>query len=571
MKPIFVIHVLALIAAIHNGTALAQAVRSDASSANAQSAMVAAAQQGLSDGAARCDALLHGGAEVARKFANLLDAPTTIVSARLVSAGGNGDIVEKDYPEHCRVEGQIAPTVGFLLRMPTRVWNGKFLMGGCGGPCGLYLTDRSDPALVRGYAVVVTDMGHKGSGWMFADNNLAQMVDFGYRATHVTAIAAKAVIAEFYGDRPKRNYFVGCSTGGRQGLVEAQRFPMDFDGIVAGAPPWMQTGHQPYASYWPTLANMKDGKPILDVSKLPLIHEAVLAACDANDGLKDGIIQNPAACNWQPSAMVCHSGADSMSCLTSDEAEVVRKIYQGPVDSTGQRLYRGQARGSEMTWTNYVGQNGKPGPFWSLTDTTLHHLAFLPAPGPGYSIQQFDFDRDPPRLATNDVLFAHANPDLTKFRDHGSKLIIFHGWNDNNNIPPELAIDYYRLVQATMGGPDTAAQTARLFMLPGAYHCRYGEGGGEVDWLTALENWVEHGAAPEQVLAYHMKHEPYDSVPIAGSESRNTLIPRHPLNPDSYDRVRPVFAYPGVARYKSGDPALPSSWVRAQGLKNAHK
>ena len=499
---------------------------------------------------------------MARRFANLQDAPTTILSARLIPAGGNGDIVEQDYPEHCRVEGQIAPTVGFLLRMPTRSWNGKFLMGGCGGPCGLYLTDRSDPALVRGYAVVVTDMGHKGSGWMFADNNLAQMVDFGYRSTHVTALAAKAVIAEFYGNAARRNYFMGCSTGGRQGMVEAQRFPTDFDGIVAGAPPWMQTGHQPYAAYWPTLANMKDGKPILDVKRLPLIHKAVLQACDANDSLMDGIIQNPAACGWQPTQLICRDGADPATCLTANEAEVVRKIYQGPVNSAGARLYRGQARGSEMTWTSYVGQDGKAGPFWFSTDTTLHHLAFLPSPGPGYTIQRFDFDRDPARLAANDVLFAHANPDLTKFRDHGGKLLIFHGWNDNNNIPPELAVDYYRLVQGTMGGAAAAAETARLFMLPGAYHCRYGEGGGEVDWLTALENWVENGRAPDYVLAYHMRQEPYASVPVAGSEQRNLLIPRHPLSPDSYDRVRPVYAYPGVARYQRGDPALAGSWVR---------
>ena len=525
-------------------------------------ATVAPLTYNLPDGSARCDALIRGGPDVARRFANLQDAPTTILSARLIPAGGNGDLVERDYPENCRVEGQIAPTVGFLLRMPTKNWNGKFLMGGCGGPCGLYLTDRADPALVRGYAVVVTDMGHKGSGWIFADNNLAQMVDFGYRATHVTALAAKAVIADYYGNAARRNYFVGCSTGGRQGLVEAQRFPTDFDGIVAGAPPWMQTGHQPYASYWPTLANMKDGKPILDVSKLPLIHQAVLDACDARDGLKDGVIQNPAACQWQPAAIICRAGADASQCLTPDEAEVVRKIYQGPVTSAGARLYRGQARGSEMTWTNYLGHNGQPGPFWTLTDTTLHHLAFLPAPGPGYRIQQFDFDRDPPRLATNDVLFAHANPDLTKFRDHGGKLIIFHGWNDNNNIPPELAVDYYQRVQNTLCGPQRAAQTARLFMLPGAYHCRYGEGGGEVDWLTALENWVEKDQAPEQVMAFHMKQEPYPSVPIAGSEQRNTLIPRHPLDPDSYDRSRPVYAWPNVARYRGGDPALPSSWAR---------
>ena len=178
--------------------------------------------------------------------------------------------------------------------------------------------------------------------------------------------------------------------------------------------------------------------------------------------------------------------------MTADETEVVRKIYQGSMNSAGMRLYR-----------------------------------------------------DPARIAANDVLFAHANPDLTKFCDHGGKLIIFHGWNDSNNIPPELAVDYHRLVQGTMGGAAAAAETARLFMLPGAYHCRYGEGGGEVDWLRALEDWVEKGRAPDDVLAYRMQQEPYVSIPVAGDEQRNLLMPRHPLSPDSYDRVRPVHAYPG--------------------------
>ncbi len=520
-------------------------------------AQTVAKNTGPSDPATTCINLARGGPDVARKFAAIMDAPTTILTAVVVPAGGNGNVVQKDWPEHCRVEGQIAPTIGFELRMPTKTWNGKFIMGGCGGPCGMYLTDRTDPALVRNYAVVVTDMGHKGAGWMFADNNLEGMVDFGYRSTHVTSIAAKEIIAAFYGTKASRNYFIGCSTGGRQGLVEAQRFPEDFDGIAAGAPPFKQTGHQPYAMVWPAASNMKDGKPIMDRSKLPMLHKAVLEKCDALDGLADGILQNPAACTFQPTDILCKAGSDTENCLTADEATVVAKIYQGPVNSKGILLHRGQARGSELGWGSaFLGDNGKPGSALDPADTTLHHLAFLPSPGPGYRVSQFDYDRDPPRLAANDAFFYHNNPDLSRLRDNGRKLIFYMGWNDDNFIPPELAIDYFQTVERTMGGPEKTREFARLFMVPGMNHCRGGIGGGEIDWITALENWVEKGQAPEQVIAYHMK----DAYPAANGQQR---LGRHPLDPSDYDRSRPVYAYPAVAQYKgSGDPTKPESWKK---------
>ena len=516
-----------------------------------------AAATGPIDPAATCARLARGGQEVAHRFAAILDAPTTILSAVVIPAGGNGNVVQKDYPEHCRVEGMIQSTVGFELRMPTQTWNGKFMMGGCGGPCGLYLNDRIDPALVRNYAVVVTDMGHKGAGWSFANNNVGQMIDFGYRSTHVTAVAAKQLIGEFYGIAASRNYYSGCSTGGRQGLVEAQRFPEDFDGIIAGAPPWKQTGHYPFASHWPARSNMKDGKPILDRSKLPMLHAAVLAKCDAADGLKDGIIQNPPACNFEPGQIQCKPGADPASCLTADEVTVVAKIYQGPVNAKGRVLNRGQAKGSELKWTELLGNNGVPGATYDPPDTTSHHLAFLPASAPGYRLKDFDYDRDPPRLAANDWMFNHTNPDLSRFKANGGKLILYHGWNDDNWISPQLAIDYYEMAERTMGGPEKMREFMRLFMMPGMDHCRGGVGGGEVDWITALENWVEKGKAPDEVIVHHM------AAAYPGADGKLRLG-RHPLQPTEYDRRRPVYAYPDIAQYQgSGDPAQPASWKRA--------
>ncbi len=524
--------------------------------AAAQPVTLAAPLSRPSNLAAACVMLGRSSPEVARRLAAIPDAPTIVFSATVIPAGGNGNPIQKDYPEHCRIEGQIAPTIGFELRLPTQTWNGKFMMGGCGGPCGYFLSDRIDPALVRNYAVVVTDMGHKGQGWMFADNNIQGMIDFGYRSTHVTAVAAKEIINEFYGTRASRNYFNGCSTGGRQGLVEAQRYPDDFDGIVAGAPPWKQTGHQPYASYWPAYANMKDGKPILDRSKLPMLHKAVLAKCDAADGLADGIIQNPLACNFKPSDIACKRGEALGNCLTNEEAAVVAKIYQGPVTSKGILLHRGQAKGSELNWTAFLGDNGNPGAAYDPIDSTLHHLAFLPSPGPTYRVQQFDFDRDPPRLASNDAFFNHTNPDLGRLKANGGKLILFHGWNDDNGIPPELAIDYYKMVEQTMGGWEQTQDFLRLFMMPAMNHCRGGIGGGEIDWISAIENWVERGSPPEQVIVHHLAGD----YIRAGGQMR---LGRHPLHAMEYDRSRPVYAYPGIARYRgSGDPALPASWMR---------
>jgi len=508
------------------------------------------------DAAAACARLR--GPENTVKFARIPDAPTTILSAKVVPAGGGGSIIERDLPEICRVESQIAPTVGFLLRLPTKTWNGKFMMGGCGGPCGNYLNDRIDAALVRNYAVVVTDMGHKGNGWIFGYNNLQGQIDFGYRATHVTAVASKVIIEAFYGKKASRNYFWGCSTGGRQALVEAQRFPEDFEGIIAGAPPWSQTGHQPYVVEWRARANRgKDGKPILDAGKLPLTHNAVLEACDAADGLKDGVLQDPRTCKWDPSMIQCKPGVKGQDCLTPEEAEVVRKFYDGPRNSKGERLYFGWPRGTELKWslqTEYVGAE----------DSMLHYLAFCPAPGPSYSRKEFDYDRDPPRLALTDWIFNHTNPDLKKFKAAGGKLILFHGWDDS--IPAEFAIDYYETATGTMGGDRATKDFFRLFMAPGMDHCRYGIGGGEVDWITYLENWVEKGQAPEFVVAYHMIQEPYPSIerPIGDPAERYVRMARHPLPASSYDRARPIYAYPDVARWSGrGDPNQPTSWERA--------
>jgi len=515
--------------------------------------LLAGATQAAQDTSATACAALRS-PENAVKFSQILDAPTTILSAAVLPA-------ERDLPEFCRVEGQIAPTVGFELRMPTKTWNSKFMMKGCGGPCGTFGSESAEQPLVKNYAVVTTDMGHRGQGWMFAYDNPQGQIDFGFRSTHVTAVAAKVVIEAYYGKPASRNYYMGCSTGGRQGMVEAQRFPHDFEGIIAGAPPWHQTGDRAFFLLWGARANIgKDGKPIMDAGKLPMIHNAVLEACDELDGLKDGILQNPLQCKWDPSEIQCEAERRNKDCLTAEEVAVVRKIYSGATTSSGEQLYWGMPRGSEYNWSPvFVNADGKPGTYFGdlgpIGNSSMAYMAFYYPPGPRYSNMEFDFDRDPQRLWLTEYIFNAQNPDLRRFKSSGGKLILYHGWDDNQ-IPAAASVDYYETVTRTMGGAEPTREFFRLFMLPNGDHCTGGRGGGEADWIEALENWVEKGQAPDQITAYSTLKNP---------DVRHYLPrPRFPLDPSEYERSRPVYAYPDLARYTgSGDSRQASSWEKA--------
>ena len=506
------------------------------------------------------------GPAMASKLAMIPDAPTAINSAVVVPAGGTHGVADNDLPEICRVEGYINPTTGFLVRMPTKSWNGKFMMGGCGGPCGNYLEDRIDHALVRNYAVVTTDMGHKGTGWVWAYNNPQGQLDFAFRATHLTAVVAKEIVAAFYGQRASKNYFIGCSTGGRQAMIEAQRFPTDFDGIVAGAPVYDEVGDTPYFLEWNKLVNTaKDGSSIITVAASKTIHAAVLKQCDALDGIKDGLLMNPARCTFDPKTIVCGSAkADPAMCITAEQAVVAQKFHDGARNSKGEKLYWGMPWGSEDQWVNYFGwvsptgrQDAPPG--GSITGY-VGYASGAPS-GPAYRITDFDYDKDPARLDLTGPIFNPVNPDLSRFAQAGGKLIMFHGWNDNN-IPVEASIDYFDKTTRTAGGPKAAAAFLRFFTPPGINHCRGGDGGGEIDWISAIETWVEKGKAPDMVTAYRPK-APYPVVARSVEDYGlfYTKFGRHPLAPDYYDTARPVYAYPLIAHYVGrGDPALPGSW-----------
>ena len=472
----------------------------------------------------------------------LPDAPTTITAATIVPA-------TPDLPAHCRVEGTVAPQVGFEVRLPMSGWNGRYLQQGCGGMCGLINMGACEDAQARNYAVANTDMGHKGSpaNALWALDNRAAELDFAYRATYVTSVAAKAIVARFYGRPQAKSYFRGCSTGGRQALILAQRFPHAFDGIVAGAPVLSQTGVSLLHLLWSGRANLDaDGRPILSPEHVKLIGKSAIMYCDAADGSVDGILQDPGACRWSPQSLAC-VGDQTGACLTATHIAAANRLYDGARDSRGNALFAGgMPRGSEHQWAPaFVGSNDQPAlvmmPGGLIDSVQRYQLYWNDTPsGP---LPNFDFDRDVGRLALIEPLYNAQNPDLTAFRARGGKLILWHGWDDLE-IPARLSIDYFRKVEATMGGRTKTRDFARLFLLPGVAHCRRGPGADAFDELSAIEAWVERGAAPDSLATHKLvTDQTYLGLPR----------PRFPLPAEAYRYTRPVPAFPLVAVRKGGE------------------
>ncbi len=467
--------------------------------------------------AAKCKALQNV------DFSGIQDAPTQLTETRLIEASDN-------LPAHCRARGYITPNIGIEISLPISNWNRKFLEVGCGGYCGIVFTSQAfsgcHDALRKGYACIASDMGHQGTGAQWAYNNPQAEIDYGFRATHVTALAGKAITEDFYGSAPAKSYFTGCSTGGRQGLVEAQRFPWDFDGIVAGAPA-INLSATLLNIYWAALAvEDKDGNSLFDSADLQLVHGAALAECDIDDGVKDGVIGNPPACRFDPAVLVCKAGATS-DCLSKEQAEAVKKIYTGPTTSRGEQIYTdGAMRGSELYFINY--QGGSP-----FSRDFFRYLAFVPDPGPNWRRRTFDFDHDYQRFGMMESFYGGTDPDLRRFKARGGKLILYHGWADagGGGIAPLKTVDYYETVEKTMGGSAATQDFLRLFMIPGMGHCRGGSGADRIDYLNYLEAWVEQGKAPDVMIGAHLRN-------------------------DEVVFTRPVYPYPIRARYKGqGEPS----------------
>ena len=428
---------------------------------------------------------------------------TNILSAAIVPADG-------DFPEYVRILGYIRPAINFEIRLPTKNWNGKFFMAGCGGFCGKVNISETNEAIKRNYAVSTMDSGHWGE-YLFdgrwAYNNRVAEIDYAYRAVHVTAIVTKKLIKAFYDREVNQSYFKGCSNGGRQGVMEALKYPEDFDGIISGMPVIDIPGLVTYYNYMIQSNIGQYGKDNITVSDLDMIINAIYEACDEVDGLKDGLIESPGDCKFDPATLLCSENYTT-DCLTAEQVKTLKLWYDGPMNSAGEQLYPGGLPlGSEPFWQLWITGNTDrhdDGLAAQICIGVLRYLAFQEDPGDTYSITDFDFDTDPERMEFMAQIIKADNPDLEAFQARGGKLLMYQSWADPVATPWKT-IDFYEDVEQNVGNQRATQEFFRLFMIPGMDHCGMREGPGidrkdGFDPLTALELWVEMGEAPESIL-----------------------------------------------------------------------
>jgi len=456
----------------------------------------------------------------------------TVASASNIPPGSftpRGSSVALHTQGFCRIEAVARPVPGSIIGFevwipPADRWNHNFEGVGNGAYIGAISYGALANALQRGFAAASTDTGHTGSELSFAIGHPEKIVDWGYRAVHVMTEAAKLIIRDYTGSFPQHSYFNGCSTGGAQALAEVQRFPADYDGVVAGDPGNNRV-HLNIGFLWAFAATHDStGKSILPTSKLQLLHDAIIAACDASDGIKDGIISDPQACRFDPASLLCR-GRETDTCLTPLQVEAVRKVYQGPRNPrTGEQLIAGYSPGSESPpedeykgWKTYITDLNEPmrldfWKYWVFND-------------PNWDWRTFDYDRD---VAYADQKVASVNAsstDVKAFKDRGGKVLMYSGWADPVG-PPLDAVHYYEQVSSAMGGLQRTQDFFRLFLAPGMGHCAGGVGpqifGGaragndphvvppqinldpEHDVLSALDHWVQMGTAPDYLIAIHL-------------------------------------------------------------------
>jgi feruloyl esterase len=529
-----------------------------------------------------CESLSH------TDLNGVADTPTRITSVKTI---------DSPVGPFCRVLGTIQPSIDFEVDLPIQGWQQRYLQTGCGGLCGLLEVriphaGTCAPALQGGLALASDDMGHQtkmggGSGGGDFGKDPQKRIDFAYRGNHVTALVAKALISAFYGQGPRYSYFSGCSDGGREGLVEAERFPNDFNGIAAGAPAMNFQVQNSFYHAWQFRSNTAaDGKHILLADKLPVLHRAALAACDALDGLKDGLISEPRACHFDPGVAQCPTGAaDTRDCLTPAEVAAARKLYAGPKDAAGHRFTIGGPQpGSELAWSGVFVPRFAEGDVMSrgAAADSSEYLIFpqiLPVDG---QIEGFAFTQEHfARLVDLHSLYDATDPDLAAFNKSGGKIILWHGWSDPH-ISPINTIAFYHALGQQLGEVARDA-FSRLFLFPGMYHCGGGDGFAQFDILTPLMEWVEGGSAPKQIIATQVAEKPMGPPPGAdgspsaagppGAHARSSAAPSGPPPPgigppppgtgpaplpqadEKALRTRPVYSYPQVAQFSGrGSP-----------------
>jgi len=421
-------------------------------------------------------------------------------------------------PAHCRINAILRPSSDSSIEMEAwlpEAWNGKFQFVGGGGWAGIISFPAMVTAVQEGYATASTDTGHKGGNALFAIGHPEKVVDFAYRAVHETTVQTKALIAKYY-ERPARlSYWNGCSTGGRQGLMEAQKFPDYFDAIIAGAPANFQT----HLHAW----DLSVATPVLNnpaaaltQPQLRALTEAATDACDAQDGVKDGLISNPRACRFDPSVLACKGqGPGGPACLSQPQLDAVKRAYSATKTKSGDIVFPGKEPGSEYQWMAFLGGGQAPG-----VSVGSFQVAYNDA---NWDARGFDVDKDLTIVDEKVGSIINAvNPDLSAFKARGGKLLMYHGWNDTA-ISPGNSINYYESVLKKMGGKQE--DFVRLYMAPGMQHCGGGPGPNQINYMAIMERWRENNQTPASIEAYHVAN-------------------------NRVDMTRPLCPYPQVATYK---------------------
>ena len=471
-----------------------------------------------------------GGAPGAPKVAcsslySLTGFDLTIESAVLVKAVG-------EIPEFCRVMAQILPEIRIEVTLPTK-WNRRFVMTGSGGYAGDSLESPQrillrGQAMRRGFVQAITNTGHDNRDEPLATFalNRQKLLDYAFRSLHVTAEAGKRIATAYYGVKPTRSYFQGCSTGGRQALILAQRFPDDFDGIVAGAPVLDWTGTM---TSFACTAQALAAAPI-PYAKLATLSDRIYAMCDEKDGLKDGLIDDPRRCGFQPARDLprCEAGGDTPKCFTDAQIGTLEKIY-GDIKSQGKRIFPGWPVGAEVAgadgrsgWDNWIVRETPDKTIaHTYAESFFRYMAF-PRKEQGIELRAFDVEKHAPQLDWIRGIVDATNPDLTAFRDRKNKLLMYFGWADQS-LNAQMGVDYYESVTQRMG-PQTP-DFFRLFMQPGVFHCGGGVGAGSFEPLLVVVDWVEQGKVPDRITGARI------------------------LNGKTV-RTRPLCPYPQTAKYK---------------------
>jgi feruloyl esterase len=444
-------------------------------------------------------------------LASLTLPHTTITLAQTVAAGEftpsaasardlGAPVDWKQVPAFCRVAATIQPVPDSNIKMEiwlplpgtAGAWNNEFEADGNGGWTGTINYKYLGAALLRGFAAGMTDTGHEGGSADFALGHPEKVIDFGYRAVHEMTVKSKAIIEAFYGRAPKRSLWNGCSAGGREGLKEAQMFPADYDGIVAGDPIADFVGRS-LGGVWMAQAVHHDDTSLLSPEKHSVLHQAVLNACDAADGVKDGVIENPMLCNFDPAAIICKAG-NSSGCLSAPEVEAAREIYSGVVNSaTKEVVFPGLMPGSELGWGTQAGAR----PFNAATD----YFKYIVFKNPEWDYKTLNFTGDIAlaQKADHDTINA-TNPDLKAYFQRGGKILQYHGWSDQQ-MSAATSPKYYSSVRDTVGDRALVEKSYRLFMVPGMGHCGGGEGIDTFDKVGTLQQWLNSGKPPDKIIA----------------------------------------------------------------------